>query len=899
MLKNFQGLIVICLVFVSSMAQASLLCSDVFRVLRPAGSSYVKFEQILQQNRNATFLNEKMPLVETAFGTDVPIVHSFEAEGLELGNIRRWFSEARPSFKSNMKAAFEKELKGPPDKQKFLRWLAQVKVRSDRMVDDMVDWGAMNLRERLNYFLDAENPLQLITSTQADALFETRAVTYDDITTNDRAPKGVTVGDDLGSWEVRSSVGQVNRADFLKLRTKVEDFLDQKVGHQHLFHAWPESKAIRQELAPYYIELLDSTTWYLYWRQMRRTDTDINRRTVVDHPYLGVYSTSSLQRLQNKVEDGDSKAFRDKYRLVGARNFPAVESVPEQKGDVPDWEIRSGNKGVMRDFVEASLESRLVTGDYKGLKAFGSYQFNTKASIFDLTRSYITRADVEALERFEELHPMMSWGTAHNAKNNFRTKIVAPLFAWENRFDLNYKMQIYKQAQAQYARSLADIAREYVKVARQDVVTRKELLEARKKSMTRIKRALRKFSATVRLDLDGELYLKPRAEKEIPSIQVPTKGPIDVNQVDLGIEYSMRLPQNMEFQSLEEAQKGILSLAQKFAMKMNYGAPVSLTQDGHGHGIAVKYNVPVDAETAWRFEWDGIQRDYVDGQVVRAYNGHIEIVTPKFSPQSIQGPVLELYKGSRGSGLLPRRNAGGAHINFDLAPLKQLPPEQGTRALLNLVSYFESNRDLILFLWQHPRRVHAAFPVTLTSEMASRFKTFHGDWKDLGRMLYETRYFNTAIGRKPKYVPLNLTAVMTPILPKEYYEKTLDIKNKEQAWFPNFAKVYSRGEARFFDAPTDEVMAALHVKYFRALMQKTLNSESPIALAPRFDAKRIEQWKKNPALWISDAEKHLQELGLEPSEFRSLLWDSYMNQKMFEPRSRAYERYKDYLPAAG
>src|SRR5690606_21940531 len=109
------------------------------------------------------------------------------------------------------------------------------------------------------------------------------------------------------------------------------------------------------------------------------------------------------------------------------------------------------------------------------------------------------------------------------------------------------------------------------------------------------------------------------------------------------------------------------------------------------------------------------------------------------------------------------------------------------------------------------------------------------------------------------------------------YESTLDIKNAKQAWFPNFNKVYGRGEARFFDAPTGEVMAALHIKYLRALLNKGFNSPKPLELKPRFNAKHIDRWKKNPKAWHAAVENHLRELGLNPQEFQTLIWDSYMN----------------------
>ena len=80
-------------------------------------------------------------------------------------------------------------------------------------------------------------------------------------------------------------------------------------------------------------------------------------------------------------------------------------------------------------------------------------------------------------------------------------------------------------------------------------------------------------------------------------------------------------------------------------------------------------------------------------------------------------------------------------------------------------------------------------------------------------------------------------------------------------------------------------------------MNKTFNSTSAIDLKPVYSEKAMENWKKSPKAWIRAADQHLIELGLDPLEFRGLLWESYMNQVSNTPRAVDYEIFNQYLPA--
>jgi hypothetical protein len=423
-----------------------------------------------------------------------------------------------------------------------------------------------------------------------------------------------------------------------------------------------------------------------------------------------------------------------------------------------------------------------------------------------------------------------------------------------------------------------------------------DIAELRENAIEQLEKLSYEFAKVVRLDLDFENYLMP-APIRVPEITITSTGPIDVNSIALGLEYTLRFPKQFEPKSKEDAQQMIQDFAQQYSEVIGQGQSSSLTSEGHGHGIAVRYEVQDSQQQNWRVEWDGIQRSYTRaGKVKQAWGGHMEIVTPKFSPESVLPQIQRLYELGRENGMRPRRSAGGAHINFDLKFLQDLPVKKGTRALSNLISYFESNQSMVLFMWRHPKRTHSAEPILFDPRLSEKLKQDYESWDDYGTMLYEMRYFNTYVGRKPKYVPLNVTSLMTRIVPDLYLEKPIDIKNKNQQWQPNFNKVYGRGEARLFDAPVDEAMAALQIKYWRALLNHAFNAEKPLTLKPRFTMDDMQRWKNNPDQWIKDATAHLTELGLDPAEFQGLLWDSFINQ---QETASAKEKtvFKNFLPA--
>lgn len=869
-----------------------------YEVIR-SETAHEQAAKIKEADLRQQYLNDQKPKATVSYGHTAPIVHSFEKEGLDYEDIAYWFPALRPEAKTKLRQQFEKEKSLPGRQKKFTRWLTSLKNLDEPPPELQGEkWQSKSAAQKLKILLSLEDPFSVLTIDHRAWLFENDILKFDDIEAGPNAPPFMDVGDDDGSYEVRMSRGVADRAEYHRLRQQAEEYLEGRVGHQHLFHAWPKDPKLREKMAPQYIELLDATTWYLFWRQMKRDPENVS--SILTHPYLGVYTRASLERLHRAVVANEPQHFKDKFRMVGARAFRASADIPEQgKGYIPDWELRSGNKGLKREFVETMLEARLSTGDYSGLKDFRKSKFDPSFTIEKIATPFLTEGQIRILERFQALHPALRYNSHVLSTNHIRNRIISPLLPWHERIPMVLKEELLKEEQEKYALGLVRIAKKFIKrLEAGRPFSSVALGELRADTIEEIEDLIFKFSSRVRLDLDFERYLQIVPAK-VPELTVPSDGPIDVNQIPIGIEYSHRFPIEAKPKSRRQAEEYIQKLANR--MRAFFSSPTlieSKTSDSHGHGMVVKYVATDASGDEWRVEWDGISRYYVAGKVRRAWGGHAEVPTPKFNPQTIDDGIRQMFQAARSLGMYPTRRAGGGHFNVDLEMLmKELPPEKGARAVANVMSYFESNQELILFMWMHPRRKHAAHPIVLHPEFADRLTAFHGDWEDLGRLLYESRYFNTFVGRKPKYVALNMTALMTPILPDAYTTKSLDIRNPQSSWFPSFGRVEGRFEARFFDAPVDEVMAALQIKYFRALLNRALNFPGAVPLQKRFSSADIERWRADPQAWLAEAGAHLSELGLNAEEFKWLLWDSYLNRINYEERQHDYEVFDGYLPA--
>ena len=111
-------------------------------------------------------------------------------------------------------------------------------------------------------------------------------------------------------------------------------------------------------MAPKYIELLDAGTWYLFWRQMKRNPTEVE--SVLGHPYLGVYTRWWLNRLYTAVVEAKPKDFKNKFRMMGARNFKADPEIPEQ-AKVEGGVVPAPGSEVLASDDDAKVAGRVTT----------------------------------------------------------------------------------------------------------------------------------------------------------------------------------------------------------------------------------------------------------------------------------------------------------------------------------------------------------------------------------------------------------------------------------------------------------------------------------------------------------------------------------------------------------
>lgn len=852
----------------------------------------------LQWSRFArTQLGDKTPVILLANGTEVPIARAFEKEGLLYSDIATWFPSAKLETKDHLKARLEAELTGKKSPRNLLRWLKNysTKYRSENITLPKSDWLKLDPRAQLEFVISGDDFFKNISIQGREDLFYDGILKFDDLTITSETPARLTVGDDLGSYEVRSNGGTTDRTRYMEDRDIVEHLLESKVGHQHKVHAWPKDPTQRELMSKKYIELLDSTSWYLFWRQMKRNPADIE--SILAHPYLGVYTRTSLVKLYDAVMSNDPAKFKNKYRTVGARNFKADPNIPEQLTSgpiVPDWELRSGNKGENRDFVEDMVEARIASGDYSGLKNFDDYEFNPHAPIEALTYKHLNRSEIEDLKKFEEIFPLMRYSARTNAHNHVRTKIISPLLEWGTRLGLRYKKDEIEHQQKLYAKRLAAAAHAYVTKI-EGLKGREKISELRAETLSRLERSIYTFSSRVRLDLDLERYIQPQPTT-LPNILVKNDGPLDVNDISLGIEYSFRFPTEAPITSRDQAQREILRAVDLIRAQLGGGKIERLDDGGHGHGASVRYRLIDPQGRIWRAEWDGIQREYIEGKLINPHGGHMEVPSPKFKPRDARFDIAPIFRAARENGQFPKRAAGGGHMNVDLGPLKELPTEQGVQKVKNMIALYESIREMMTFLWQHPHRLHAARPVEYSETFAQDLANFHGDWDDFAVFLYSQRYFNPYVTRKPRYVEMDVTGLMGPAVPLEYKKGTLDIKNPESVWFPDFGTGKDRSEFRLYDAPVNELFAALQIKYHRAFLNRAFNSSEPILLKPLYERGSKEKWRHNAALFVAAAEEHYRMLGLDPEEFKPLTEQAWQMQQEDPSPPKVLEMYKTFLP---
>ena len=146
---------------------------------------------------------------------------------------------------------------------------------------------------------------------------------------------------------------------------------------------------------------------------------------------------------------------------------------------------------------------------------------------------------------------------------------------------------------------------------------------------------------------------------------------------------------------------------------------------------------------------------------------------------------------------------------------------------------------------------------------------FRGTEAELKALLYNERYFNTRVGRKSRYLQLDVGAYFQDVVPPHLLTQDFDLMN--DIWRQNFNvdPRIRKMEFRLFDAPRNEVEAALQVKLVRAMLHQALNETAQ--LPGRVQKVDHEAYVRNPNQAFSDLRELSQKLGLDFEEYRPML----------------------------
>lgn len=562
--------------------------------------------------------------------------------------------------------------------------------------------------------------------------------------------------------------------------------------------------------------------------------------------------------------------------------------------DTMSLEMRAGTKDApVARFVQQVVASRVATHEFDDLQPSSSWTllkrenvgsgypnhnnptFNS-STLYDLDEvSKRFDVDVETITKaFDNIKsvenkPGMGW-----VKKTFiQPEFWVPFWQWEDApFVSTMKKGQLKEVTKSFIQSMA---------ALEDP------------SLKNVQELFSDWVKVSKLTDDIEDYLRPKAHGSLLSnadqFKVPP-GAFDVNKVDLGIEFTGRFAVQNELHFTEdrledgkfhwlataydltpdERDKSIKQLADNISTQLGGDASSvkKLVNEGsHGHALGIAYEIVDPQNRKWRVEWDGIGRSYDPaGNVIEnsGRGGHIEIVSPK---DNIDFKTIDkVYGALKETGTLPRYSMGGSHINIDLAAFENNP-----KALARFMAIFHENRGIMALMYQHPGRIPGSEPASVSSELAQRLSDFDGSEEELKKLLYNEQYFNTRVGRKTRYLQLDVGSYFQDVIPEKYITDDFDINNPQVPWRKEFRvePKIRKMEFRMFGAPESATDAALQVKLVRAMMNKAINSDEP--LTAKVQDVNYRKYLENPNQAWQDVQKMAKELGLEADDYKLAL----------------------------
>ncbi len=562
-------------------------------------------------------------------------------------------------------------------------------------------------------------------------------------------------------------------------------------------------------------------------------------------------------------------------------------------------EFRAGTKDIrLARFLQTTLAARIASNDFDGLEDISKYNLYSGVGYSgwnaeDLANRFGVKKNVaqRAIDNLE---------TA-----GIKAGYTVPFWNWTKRgipFISTPKRAIIRDATRSFIEQAASVSG----------------------SEDKMKRELRDLMVgwTKHTNLQNDLrrYIKPkRALSETadilhfnaPAGRALVANPVDVNKIDLGIEYSGKMPVKLyadySDDKLQDNKKAWIqtsadlgteerkALLERVAVDLHKnlggsGEAALVQSDGHGHGLDISYEIRDPKNRKWVVEWDGIGRSYsaegdiIDGSV---RSGSVELVTPKFVPTAED--MSAVYKAFDSNNIVPHILTGGGHINIDLAAFEGNP-----KALARFMTIFHEHRGIISLMFQHYNRLRTSEPIEISNSLAQKLKNFNGSESELKTLLYNEQYFNTRYGRKTRYLQLDLSAYFQDVIPEEFVTDDFDIQSPVTPWRRTFRvdPRIRKAEFRMFNAPRDPVESALQIRLVRAMLSKALNEDG--ALSGKIQKVDHLDYLAHPDRALSDLKKMCDDLGLEVDDYRPAMGEGLSDTDIAK-RSEFFETFREKI----
>lgn len=550
-------------------------------------------------------------------------------------------------------------------------------------------------------------------------------------------------------------------------------------------------------------------------------------------------------------------------------------------------EFRVGMKNsFLRHFVQAIYASRLATNDMNYLSKIQDWKLIPASKMTSEDWAF-TQYDAAELGVDPEIltKALKNWTAVRKHDKPLPTAYLIPFWNWENAPFLKGKASELQRLRVDFVTALANM---------QNV------------TYANISKLISNWASASNLIADIENYMVPkRSFDRVQSpltVNIKPKG-IDVNKIDLGNEFTARMPlklkadydsrgqwlQTIYDMSPSERETRIQSFAQALQEKFTgQNFPVTrLASGSHGHNLSIAYELKDAQNRTWRVEWDGVSRNYdPQGNVIdsTARGGHIEIVSPKYNPQLTD--IQAVYDTMAEQSLVPDYKMGGSHINIDYEIFEKNP-----QALARFLTLFHQHRGIISFMFQHINRLRSAEPIEVSSKLDLGLRNFTGTQEDLAQLLYNERYFNQRQSRKTRYTQIDVSNYMGAVIPNEFIKPDFDVVKARftggDGWSRQFRVTkHKKLEFRLFDAAKDSLEASLQIKVVRALLNKALNDNSKLDLPVQ--AVQHEAYVHNPQQAYNDLAQMVKDLGLSYSDYspfvtnKLVINDGFMRGKYFE-----------------